>query len=98
MFSDSSIDPGTIQAYLETEYHVRGRTPAILKVGTVCPELLALHSANQAECSAFKTACNPFSQAFDATINAKRQRTLLGALKHQDLAVDDSIGQHPSNQ
>lgn len=97
LFSDSTIEPTTIQDYLETEYHVHGKTPAIIKVGTVSPELLALHRANQADCSAFITACNPFSQALDEASNADRQRALLHELRQRGLAFAEGIGQHPSN-
>jgi hypothetical protein len=94
---NSTIDPATILAYLETEYHVRGKTPAILKVGSVCPELLSLHQENQADCSAFITACNPFSQALDEARNAERQRALLHELRQHGRAFAEGIGQHPSN-
>lgn len=39
MFSNTTIDTLTIQAYLETEYRVHGDTPAHLRVGSHCPEL-----------------------------------------------------------
>jgi hypothetical protein len=95
---DSSIDAATIQAYLETEYRIDGDTPAILKVGTVCPELAALHKSNHTDCSAFVTACNPFSQAMDEASNASRQRALLQELRRRGLTFEEGIGQHPSNQ
>lgn len=98
MLIDSSIDAATIQAYLETEYRIDGDTPAILKVGTVCPELAALHESNHTVCSAFITACNPFSQALDEASNASRQRALLQELRRRGLASVEGIGQHPSNQ
>lgn len=98
MFSDSTIDPGTIRAYLETEYRVHGDPSATLRVGVVCPELTVLHRAHQADCSAFITACNPFSQAFDEAANAERQATLARELKQRNLTFIDGVGQHRSNR
>ena len=95
---DSSIDAATIQAYLETEYRIDGETPALLKVGAVCPELAALHKANKTDCSAFVTACNPFSQALDTASNASRQLALSQELRRRGLAFMEGVGQHPSNQ
>ncbi len=98
MFIDSSIDAAMIQAYLETEYRIDGDTPALLKVGAVCPELAALHKANKTDCSSFVTACNPFSQVLDTANNASRQLALSQELRRRDLAFMEGVGQHPSNQ
>ena len=98
MISASIIEPATIQAYLETEYRIDGDTPAILKVGTVCPALAALHKSNHTDCSAFVTACNPFSQPLNEASNASRQHALLQELRRRGLAFVEGIGQHPSNQ
>lgn len=98
MFSDSAIDRNTIQAYLETDYRVHGDVSSTLRVGVVCPELAALHQGHQADCSAFITACNPFSQAFDEAANAERQAALARELTQRSLTFIDGVGQHPSNQ
>ena len=98
LFSGSNIDSDTIQAYLETEYHIHDGTTAILRVGVVCPQLAALHQAHGVDCSAFITACNPLSQLLDDAANAERQRSLAGELKHRSLGFIVGVGQHPSNQ
>jgi len=97
LFSDSDIPRETIQAYLETHYRVRGDTPTTLKVGETNPTLTALHEAHDAECSAFITACNPFSQSSSDDFNAARQRALADELKQLGFTFIDGIGQHPSN-
>ncbi|MFL9895962.1 DUF3293 domain-containing protein [Paraburkholderia sp. RL17-381-BIF-C] len=97
MFSDSDIPRETIQAYLETHYRVRGDTPATLKVGETNPTLAALHEAHDAECSAFITACNPFSQSSSDDFNAARQQALADELMQLGFTFFDGIGQHPSN-
>ena len=81
MFSSSVIDPNTIQAYLETEYHVQGDVSMTLKVGVASPALADLHKASRVTTSAFVTACNPFSQAFDEVANIQRQAALARELK-----------------
>ena len=97
MFSDSTIDRESIQAYLETEYCVQGDTPATLKIGIASGTLAALHKAHSVESSAFVTACNPFSQSFDDALNANRQAALAVELRARSLTFIDGIGQHPSN-
>lgn len=98
MFSDSTIDRNTIQAYLETDYCILGNDPFTLRIGVACSELAALHQAHQADCSAFITACNPFSQTFDEAANTERQATFARELTQRSLRHIDGIGQHPSNQ
>jgi len=98
LLSDSSIDSRTIQAYLETHYRVLGDTPLTLTVGTANPDLGALHKSRRIESSAFITACNPFSQACDETVNAQRQAALARDLRQRSLHFIEATGQHPSNQ
>ena len=97
MFSGSKIDRDTIRAYRETDYRVHGDSPAILKVGEACPKLASLHEAHRVDCSAFITACNPFSQAPDDAANAERQTALAHELTQRSLSFLEGIGQHPSN-
>ena len=96
--SDSHIDPSTIQAFLETEYCVHGDATAVLQVGVGCAELADLHQAHAVDCSAFVTACNPFSQVLGDAANAARQEALAHELKHRSLRFIDGVGQHLSNQ
>lgn len=97
MFSASNIPRETIQAYLETHYRIHGDTPTTLMVGEVNPTLTALHEATRVECSAFITACNPFSQTYDDAPNATRQDALARELRQRGLTFIDGVGQHPSN-
>ena len=98
MFPASAIDPLTVQAYLETEYRVQGEPGFTLRVGQASAELLSAHRRYQADYSAFLTACNPFSEAFDATANAARQSVLAEELARCGLVFLPGIGQHPSNE
>ena len=95
--SASTIDPATVQAYRETEYRVFAEPGFTLRVGQASSELLAAHKRHKAQCSAFLTACNPYSQAFDAASNAQRQVGLAKELKQRSLALEPGIGQHPGN-
>lgn len=97
MFPDSVIDPATVQAYLETEYHVHGEAGLTLRVGVASSDLLSAHKRHKADCSAFLTACNPFSEPFDEAANAARQAALSEELSRRSLIFLPGIGQHPSN-
>jgi hypothetical protein len=82
----SAIDPPTLQAYLETDYRVHGEPGFTLRVGRASAELLAAHKRRRTDCSAFLTACNPFSQPLDAAANAARQAALAKELSGRSLA------------
>ena len=97
MFSDSVIDPMLVQAFLETDYRVQTPTAMTLRVGVANPLLADLHKASSVESSAFITACNPFSQAFDEMANVERQETLARELRQEGLTFFEGTGQHPSN-
>lgn len=97
MYSTSVLDPRLIQAFLETEFRVHGKSVFTLCVGHHSTELLAAHKSQKVGCSAFLTACNPFSEAFDKAANAERQKTLAQELTRRGLVFLPGVGQHPSN-
>jgi Protein of unknown function (DUF3293) len=97
LFPESQIPRATIQAYLETHYHVHGSTPALLKIGEGNATLAEIHRLNGVESTAFVTACNPFSEPLDDAANAERQKTLAIELMQRGLTFIEGVGQHPSN-
>ena len=97
MFQDSVISQSSIQAYLETNYHVSGATPLTLNIGVANAGLAALHTSHSVESSAYVTACNPFSQAMDDSINEELQAVFARELQQQGLTYIKGIGQHPTN-
>jgi Protein of unknown function (DUF3293) len=97
LFSDSVIDRDTIQAFLETDYRVHSDAPVTLNIGVANPTLAALYKSHRVESSAFVTACNPVSQAFDESANADRQIALGRELQQRGLTYIEGIGQHSTN-
>ena len=97
MYSESLIDPDTIQAYLETEYHVFGDSPFTIRIGEPNSALAAACKRNGAETSAYITACNPNSQTLDDAANAERTNSLRSELIERKLAFIEGVGQHPFN-
>ena len=97
MFQDSVIAQSSIQAYLQTDYHVHGATPLTLNIGVANAGLAALHKTHSVESSAYVTACNPFSQALDNSANDTRQAVLARELQQHGLTYINGIGQHPTN-
>ena len=95
--TDSQIEPDTIQAYRETAYGITGDRPFDLHIEVFSAELTALHAARRVTCSAFITACNPFSRVFDAQSNQSRHDQLRRALERRDLAFIEGAGEHPCN-
>lgn len=55
MPSKSAVAPALVQSYLETEYHIHGIRPAVLRVDLTCPELASVHHDAQLMVRKFKT-------------------------------------------
>lgn len=68
-----------------------------LHIARFNPALAALHEAHHVACSAFITACNPFSRSLDSQTNALRQAALAHELEALGLTRIEGIGKHPSN-
>ena len=95
--NSTSIDPAVIAAYRETEYRVFSDPALMLVIGIENQGLRALCEQYGATTSAFVTAFNPYSQAFDAAENTARQDRLAAELRLRGLTHIPGIGQHPSN-
>jgi hypothetical protein len=93
--SDSIIDPSLVQAYRQTRF--KADNGLILLVGQPNAALVQAQRQQGTDCSAFITACNPFSQPLAADQNAARLADLAKALAQRGLAFVQGIGQHPSN-
>ncbi len=98
MFPHSSIDAGLIQAFHQPHYRVHGAEPFTLRVDEHSAALAASHKRVRTGCSAYVTACNPFSEYVGAASNAKRHADLALELNSRGLVPIEGIGQHPSNQ
>jgi hypothetical protein len=98
MYSESNIDHDTIQAYLQTHYRVFEPVAFTLCVEEPNLDLITAQHQRQVDCSAFVTACNPFSQLLDSATNLERQPSLARELNQRGLVYCDAVGQHPSNQ
>jgi hypothetical protein len=94
----NNITPELVQAFMETEYFVHADPAFKMKIGQPCPELARLMAEHKAQCAAFITAWNPFSQALSLTENEQRQQALKAQIKTHGLSWIEGIGQHPSNQ
>jgi Protein of unknown function (DUF3293) len=102
LFSESTLPASLVRAYRETHYKVFAATGTeaiafTLLIDQACVELSAAHRRHGADCSAYITACNPYSQSLRPDENAKRQGELARELRSRDLAFDDGAGHHPSN-
>lgn len=94
----SNIAKETIQAYLETDYHVGIPSRFTLKIGSTSPELAAIQQTYNVHCSAFISACNPFSQLLNDQANADRHARMGAEIKNMGLRLIEGIGQHPGNE
>ena len=97
MFSDATIvDPATVRAYSQTHYLVTepGRE-CVLCVGEHDETLLQLQMDHGVNCSAFITACNPYSQTLTNEANRQRQAELASVLDAMGLTGYVGVGRHP---
>lgn len=97
MFPDTVIDAATVRAYRETAYHVSLRPPVVLRIGLRSAPLARLHALNAATCSAFVTACNPFSRPMSEPQNLARQLELKAWLSERNRTCAEGFGKHPHN-
>lgn len=95
--SESVISRDLVQAFRETEYRVLDEQPFTLRVDEASPELLDRYRQFRVNCSAFITACNPYSVCVDDAENQARQAELAKELSSRGLTFIDGVGQHPSN-
>ena len=93
--SDSILPQGLIQAYRETHY--KTDDGLVLLIDQPNPALAQAQRERGTDCSAFITACNPWSQSLPGDQNAARQADLATALEQRGLAFVHGVGQHPSN-
>lgn len=102
MPATSNLSPALLRSYEETHYCVNAATPEqaefVLRVGEISKPLAAVLKKSGVDCSAFLTACNPWSESLSDVENALRQASLLKTLRVRSLRWIDGVGQHPSNQ
>ena len=98
LLAESMIDANSVHAYRETEYRVYGEQPFTMKVDDLCPELEVAHRRHGVNCSAYLTACNPYSQLLTDKSNAERHAALGRSIGLDRRMAIEGAGQHPSNQ
>lgn len=75
--SEPQISKALIQAYLGTAYSAQTAFGGInLKIGVRSGEIVRLFAASGADCAAFITAENPYSEPQTPAANGERQRRL----------------------
>ena len=97
MFSASVIHPELIQAYLESNFHVREDKPFSMRIGEFSAELETLHQFKQVSSSCFITPCNPESLQLSQAENIQRLSEFRTDLLLDDLELLNGFGQHPTN-
>ena len=96
LFAESTLPLRLIQAYRETHY----KAPELdltLVLDDPNKTLGLVHRRHRSDCSAFITACNPYSAEVTPEENERRQSDLAKELRSRSLAFVDGIGQHPTN-
>lgn len=94
----SSLNASTVNAYRETNYVVHGVESFTLHVDQTSSALAEAHKRRKVDCSAFITACNPFSQVVSESENAQRHAALRSEITQRGLMSIEGVGQHPVNQ
>lgn len=97
MDNPSLLPAGLINAYRETRYHVFTEPPIALAIDGFNGDVLALHRRFDVDCSAFVTACNPFSNAVSDAENQTLMQQLETELREARYRYVPGEGRHPSN-
>lgn len=88
-----TLSPTLIEAYRATHYRAGS---LVLRIDQPNPALVAAQRRHGVDCSAFITACNPFSVELGTAANAARHAQLAAALQALGLAYVEGIGEHPA--
>ncbi|HEX4857028.1 MAG TPA: DUF3293 domain-containing protein [Limnobacter sp.] len=94
---DSTVNPDTVRAYAETEYHVSALVPFTLKVGQYSPELKQAYADMEAGTAFFITPCNPYSKILPNEENLELQQRLASELAEHKLKFLNAVGKHPES-
>ncbi|MGE4370566.1 MAG: DUF3293 domain-containing protein [Burkholderiaceae bacterium] len=97
-YPDTCLDASLIDAYSGTEYRVYGPVPAVLTVNQASVQLQQLHDHYGVNCSAFITACNPYSQRIDDVGNLLRQASLKQEILEKGYPLLEAVGKDPQNK
>ena len=89
---DSTIADDLLESYRDTDYQVHGQDPFSLRIGEVSEPLLRLFKQHRCDCAGFITACNPYSQKLDSSVNAQRHLDLMADLTARSLIFLDGVG------
>jgi hypothetical protein len=93
---ESTIEPETLQAYLETDYRVDTDQSFILRLDEYSAALCNLYKSNRVDSCVFITAYNPYGQVLSNSANAKRNDELAYDLKNSELKYFLAEGKHPT--
>jgi hypothetical protein len=94
----SNIDAATVAAYHRALYQVRGPAAFTLRIDQSSPELLAAHQQSGVGCSAFLTACNPYSRLLPDAENDARHAHLIQRLDALDFRHWPGFGADPEGR
>ena len=89
---DTTIADNLLESYRNTNYKVQGRDSFILKIGQLSEPLLRIYKQHRCDCAAFITACNPFSQNLELSVNAQRHLDLKADLTSRSLIFIEGVG------
>ena len=91
-----AIDSDLLRAYLETIYRVFSTPVFDLKVGQRSLALADEYHRSGVACSAFMTACNPFSQCVSRAENLRKMEALRTDLSGRGFRLIPGLGFHPA--
>lgn len=90
-----TLAPELLSQYLETEFHVYCDAPFAFRIGVYSAEIHALHQNKKSPCSAFVTACNPFSRSIGDKVNNRLHAELIDGQLAKGFQVIEGEGRHP---
>ena len=94
----TEIEPGLVNAYVQTDFALAGETELVFNVGRASPALDVAMIWRGLERAAFLTAYNPFSRDVGEAQNRKAQEALLCDLERMGLDWIVGEGRDPSGE
>ncbi|QYF93906.1 DUF3293 domain-containing protein [Massilia sp. PAMC28688] len=91
MNSSTEIPAPEVRAYQDSDFHIDGQAPFVMRIGQTCDALLALYLAAGAQSCAYISACNPHGESASGRTNDERHGAFIRML--QERGIDYLGGQ-----
>jgi hypothetical protein len=86
MSGSTDIPMPEVRAYQDSDFHIDGEAPFVMRVGEHCEALVEVYRAAGAQSCAYISACNPCGESAEAGTNEERHSAFTQLLRARSIA------------